>query len=183
LLLGYYEKIFTKVGKNLHSLISVTENEFQQVALEKAASPHALKENISLEEFWGDALSPSSKPKFNRSPIVAAQAIRMAEFRCEIDAEHWTFISRAKKQRYVEAHHLIPISQQLRFLHPLDIVENVVCLCATCHRMLHYGVEKERRDLLSHLFKQRKESLVKKSLDLKVNDFLGLYSNSILLED
>lgn len=183
LLLGYYEKIFKKVGKNLHSLISVSENEFQQVVLEKAASPQALKESISSEEFWGEVLLPSGKPTFNRSPIVAAQAIRMAEFKCEINSEHWTFTSRAKKHRYVEAHHLIPISQQLKFFHPLDVVENVVCLCATCHRMLHYGIEKERRDLLTHLFKQRKEGLVKRSLDLKVADFLSFYSGSVLLED
>lgn len=183
LLLGYYEKIFKAVGKSLHSLISVSENEFQQVVLEKAASPHALKANISLEGFWGEVLYSSRRSMFNRSPVVAAQAIRIADFKCEIDAAHWTFTSRAKQQKYVEAHHLIPISQQLKFLYPLDIVENVVCLCATCHRMLHYGIEKERRDLLSNLFKRRKEGLIRRSLDLKMNDFLSLYSRDVLLED
>jgi len=115
--------------------------------------------------------------------MVAAEAIRAAQFNCEIDPNHKTFVSRAKRQRYVEAHHLIPISQQSGFHASLDVVANVVALCANCHRLLHYGVENDRRSLLTTLFKERRPALLENSIDVKQNDFLRFYSRASLVDD
>lgn len=182
ILLNYYEILFRRFGKSLGSLISVTENEFQQVVLEKAATQTIPSAGSVLD---ADALAASdfSKIAKTRSPIVAAEAIRAAKFTCEINPEHWTFTSKAKKQRYVEAHHLIPICQQGRFFVSLDVVENIVCLCATCHRMLHYGLGKEKNSLLISLFKKRKISLLRRDIGIALSDFLQFYTAEMIIED
>lgn len=180
-LLKHYDRLQSLFGSDLHSLFTVTEGEFQQVTLEKAAQlDSSTMEKFELSANNEVATAPN---KFFRSPMVAAIAIRAADFACEIDAEHRTFMSRAKKQRYVEAHHLIPISQQPNFAVPLDIVANVVSLCATCHRLLHFGADNERKSILVSLFKQRRQALRENSLELKPNEFLKLYAASGLLED
>jgi 5-methylcytosine-specific restriction protein A len=183
-LLKYYEELYRVFGKSLNSLISVSEGEFQQVVLEKAAQFEA----ISRDERLSPLLHPVSPSVLGlrghpRSPIVAAEAISVANFCCEIDPEHWSFTSKAKKQRYVEAHHLVPISHRDKFPVPLDIVENIVSLCATCHRMLHYGAEKERKPILVSLFKQRKKRLLEKSINIETSEFLRLYAPSEVFED
>lgn len=184
-LLGCYDTLFKKFGKSLNSLITVTEGEFQQVVLEKAA-------NVRVEEPLDDKLTraedvlksmTSDGQGYVRSPVIAAEAIKKANFLCEIDPDHWTFTSRAKKQKYVEAHHLVPMCQQNKFFVTVDVVENIVSLCATCHRLLHFGVEEEKRSLLISLFEKRKEKLAAKSIQIKKKDFLQFYASGSLIED
>lgn len=183
-LLDHYQKLFERFGRNLFSLLTVTEGEFQQVVMEKAAQPsdsnRPSRLDIELEAM--KTLSLSAKG-YARSPIVAAEAIRAAQFSCEIDPTHRTFTSKARQQKYVEAHHLIPMSQQPSFPVSLDVVANIVSLCATCHRMLHFGVESERKSLLLSLLKQRKKRLLEKSIDVEPKDFLKFYASGVVLED
>ncbi len=180
-LLKHYELLYREFGPNLYSLFDVSEGEFQQVVLEKAA---AQASNAELNESGAESPKKTLGTKaFIRSPIVAANAIRAAEFKCEIDPDHWTFSSKAKKQRYVEAHHLIPISQQNLFEASLDVMANVVSLCATCHRMMHFGLLEEKRSLLLGLFKKRKAGLRDKAIEVKDSDFLQLYAGKVVLED
>ena len=49
---------------------------------------------------------------------------------------------------YVEAHHLIPISEGKRFGYSIDIAANICSLCPNCHRSIHLGTdyEKERKN-------------------------------------
>ncbi len=183
-LLNEYDVLENIFKADLYSLLDVTEEEFQQVALEKAAM---LDQSTGNEEdkrggvVLGDASVLGTKG-FVRSPIVSATAIRNANFLCEIDENHWTFISKAKKQKYVEAHHLIPISHQDKFEFSLDVVANIISLCATCHRMLHFGVAGEKRILLKSLLKKRREGLRKRAIDVKDEAFLAFYGNAELLE-
>jgi 5-methylcytosine-specific restriction protein A len=182
-LVAHYERLYKLFGKNLNSLFTVSEDEFQQVVLAKAAQPGELVQTSPSDPSYQANGTLQLTKKYIRSPMVAAEAIRAAQFNCEIDPSHKTFVSRAKNQRYVEAHHLIPISQQSRFHSPLDIVANVVALCANCHRLLHYGVENDRRSLLMTLFKERKTRLLEKSINVRPNDFLRFYSKTSMLED
>lgn len=178
-LLTHYAKLNKLFGKDLYSLLTVSEEEFQQVALAKAAQQTT--EGEAPEELGGVELSLGTQlgtKGIIRSPAIAAQAIRAAHFACEIDPAHWTFTSSAKKHKYVEAHHLIPISQQNRFAYSLDVVANIISLCATCHRMLHFGVAPEKRSLLKSLLKQRRPRLLARAISISDSDFLELYGKS-----
>ena len=179
-LLAHYDLLYREFGANLHALFEVSEGEFQQVVLEKAAAQQSTDFEDLAVTFPKANLGTKA---FVRSPTVAANAIRAAQFTCEIDSNHWTFSSKAKKQRYVEAHHLIPISQQSLFEASLDIVANVVSLCATCHRMMHFGLPEEKKAHLLGLLKERKNRLREKAIEVKDSDFLQFYSGKVVLED
>jgi len=183
-LLRQYDRLHMKFGSDLYSLFGVSEDEFQQVALEKAAIKST---ELTPAQFAGGvqrtAATALGSQGYVRSPRVSADAIRAADFTCEIDAQHWTFTSRAKRKRYVEAHHLIPISQQHNFEFSLDVVANVVSLCATCHRMLHYGEASERKHLLKNLLKLRKPFLREKEIDVGDKVFLEFYGTGMLLDE
>lgn len=183
-LLNNYTALVRLFGADLYSLFAVTEEEFQQVVLEKAAG--ASLETTSANNPIAEETSPTVRlgsKGFVRSPAVAAAAIRAANFVCEIDSNHWTFTSKARNQRYVEAHHLIPISQQDNFTYSLDIAANIVSLCATCHRMLHFATLQEKKGILKLLLKQRREHLLEKSISVKDSEFLQFYGSDSLLKD
>jgi len=183
-LINEYSLLENIFKADLYSLLDVSEEEFQQVALEKAAMLTPQK-TTDLDPPGGVALGNASvlgTKGFVRSPIVSAAAIRNANFSCEIDENHWTFVSKAKKQKYVEAHHLIPICHQNKFEFSLDVVANIISLCATCHRMLHFGVADEKRGLLKSLLKKRRDGLRSRSIIVKDEAFLAFYGNAELLE-
>ena len=181
-LLEHYDRLYERLGKSLHSLLSIHESEFQQVVLEKAAQRSDAKFDEDLQDHALANFGPSSTGPI-RSPAISAAAIRTANFLCEIDQSHQTFMSRAKGQRYVEAHHLIPISKQGLFNVSIDVVANIVSLCANCHRQLHYGTDKDRRSLLKSLLNRRRQRLQEKEIDVSVEDFLGFYSSGLALDD
>jgi len=66
-------------------------------------------------------------------------AIIQANFKCEVDKTHTTFLTKSGKP-YVEGHHLIPVSAQGDFKVSIDVPSNIVSLCPNCHRQLHFGV-------------------------------------------
>ncbi len=182
-LLENYDDLIQRFDTDLFSLFNVTEDEFQQIALEKAAT-----QGISdvIEVVGGVEISANARlgsKGYVRSPTVAAGAIRAANFECEINSDHWTFISRARQKRYVEAHHLIPISQQAKFHYSLDVMANVISLCATCHRMLHYGLRREKRALLRVLLQKRRVLLQAKSIPVDEAEFYNFYGNEAVIEE
>lgn len=53
--------------------------------------------------------------KYLSNPLRAKNAIWNANFKCEINSEHTTFVNKKTRKQYVEAHHLIPMSKQWAF--------------------------------------------------------------------
>lgn len=120
---------------------------------------------------------------FLRDPRIAAAAILDANFKCEIDPRHHTFVSNAKGRPYVEAHHLIPFGRQGGFEFSLDVPANIVSLCPNCHRLLHHGTQVDKAPKLVELFAQRKTRLLEKGLRISEADLLKLYRRDLLEND
>lgn len=112
--------------------------------------------------------------QYKRSSIVKLQAIKAAHFMCECDNNHTTFTAKSNNEQYMEGHHLIPLKEQNEFKFSLDIYANIVSLCPICHRLLHYGIEKERRTLLEELYKDRYVRLCNSGIEISKKDFLEL---------
>lgn len=112
--------------------------------------------------------------QYRRSSIVKQQAIKAAHFMCESDNKHITFTAKSNKAQYMEGHHLIPLKDQGEFKYSLDIYANIVSLCPLCHRLLHFGVEKEKRALLEELYKDRYVRLCNSGIEINKSDFLEL---------
>ena len=48
----------------------------------------------------------------------------------------------------------------------VDFVENIICLCPTCHRKIHYAINSDKKEMLQILFKKRKQAYENKVLVL-----------------
>lgn len=130
-------------------------------------------DHVSLDENI-PTLVTTNTTTFRRSNIIKSQVIKCAEYKCELDGNHITFTSASTLKPYMEAHHIIALMNQKEFNKNLDIYSNVICLCPICHRLLHYGIEKEKLPILERIFTLRQERLAMSGLILTKNDFLDL---------
>lgn len=111
----------------------------------------------------------------NRNPFVSSNAINDANFQCEINSKHETFLNSGTKRQYVEGHHLIPLKYQSQFEYSLDVGANVISLCPNCHRRLHHGRKKDIREDVEILFNIRKERLIKCGLKINLDQLKDMY--------
>lgn len=91
-----------------------------------------------------------------------------------------TFISRTRNQQYVEAHHLVPMSMQTKFSSSLDVPANIISLCATCHKLLHYGRAVDKKELLGKLHFERLTDLQRMQIDLDKRTLLTYYNSEFI---
>lgn len=111
-----------------------------------------------------------------RNRQVAVNALQIADFKCEFNGEHATFVRRKQNIPYTEAHHLVPLAYSDLFQYSLDIEENIVSLCSTCHNCIHYG--KDAEYIIKKLFAERKELLGKAGIVLSEEELLLMYGIS-----
>lgn len=115
-----------------------------------------------------------SSSKWSRSNIIKKQSIESAGYLCEINEEHKTFTSKGTGHQYMEGHHAIPVKYQDEFENSLDVYANIVCLCPVCHRLLHYGVETEKENVVKKIYHDRADRLAISGLKISEKDFLKL---------
>lgn len=140
-----------------------------------------IPEQESLETF-----SYSGRPKAKQAPVnrgkqkvyprdrmVAVNALVHANHQCEIATSHETFVRRSNNKPYTEPHHLVPLAFSDNFDVSLDVEENVVSLCSTCHNRIHYG--KDAAELVETLYSQRKELLQQVGIEVTLEELLSMY--------
>ena len=112
---------------------------------------------------------------FPRDPSVAAQVVMAAKHQCEAACTTEPFVASATGLPYVEAHHLIPLSEQDGFASSLDVPANVVALCAACHAKIHLAIKAMREPLIAALHTKRYERLKKCGLDCGLPHLMTMY--------
>ncbi|CAH0298791.1 HNH endonuclease signature motif containing protein [Peribacillus sp. Bi134] len=127
-------------------------------------------------------LQPIKKPTtirgqkvWKRDPVVAKRVLKKADFKCEIDNGHITFISKSTDTPYMEAHHLIPMKYQNEFQNSIDVDGNVVCLCPNCHRKIHHGTNDDKKELIQTLYTKRFKLLQKWGISKELKNVLSFY--------
>ena len=115
---------------------------------------------------------------WKRSNILRIQTLISADFKCEIDNLHLTFITEKTGKPYMESHHAIPMRLQPHFANSLDVYANLVCLCPVCHRKIHYGIKSERINMIQLIYRNRSERLAKSGISLSMNEFIEM-SNDV----
>lgn len=116
----------------------------------------------------------STRKTWRRSSIIKNQAIVAADYKCEIDNSHLTFITKSSGSPYMEGHHVIPMNNQDNFDVSLDVYANVICLCPICHRLLHYGEDHIRQATLNKVYSDRSERLAKCGIRISIEEFNSL---------
>lgn len=104
-------------------------------------------------------------------------SLELAKYMCEIDNSHKHFICEKTNKYYVEGHHLIPLQFQDDFQYRLDIEENIVSLCAVCHKKMHHAIFDEKKPLIEMLYSKRKDLLEAKGIRISLEELKEYYRN------
>lgn len=119
--------------------------------------------------------------KIKKNIRYTKSALVSANFKCQAGS-HETFLTNLGVP-YMEGHHLIPCtpSNAILFLDKynfnLDCPQNIVCLCPTCHRAVHFGSPAVRNAILHKLYSQQKEKLLECGVDLSFELLLSFYQD------
>lgn len=108
---------------------------------------------------------------WRRSNILRNQALVFADWRCEVDPDHKSFIAESNHKPFMEGHHLIPLNLQPQFDRRLDVYANIVSLCPLCHRKIHYGVAREREEMFYQLYESRAQRLLNSGISFRSSGF------------
>ncbi|RSK27474.1 hypothetical protein EJF36_11580 [Bacillus sp. HMF5848] len=177
--LKYYKK-YTESEKNTFLLLS--EIEQYKIAYKKEIREKGedSKGRIIISDM------PRDRPHYKainndkvwiRNPKIASDTIAIANNLCEFDRSHQYFTSKFSKENYVEAHHLIPMKYQEKFNNSLDVYSNVVSLCLVCHKKLHFGLFKDKQEILDKLYNQRINRLNESGIAIDIADLYSLYQD------
>lgn len=112
--------------------------------------------------------------RYKTNPRLAKTSLKLAKFKCLFDQEHETFISKFGDQ-YMEAHHLIPMSAQKDFHINIDRLENIVCLCPTCHSAIHLGNNDVRCERLKKIYEMYAKKLKESGIEISFQDLFERY--------
>lgn len=112
--------------------------------------------------------------RYFRSKNVAKNALFKANYRCETDVKHLLFKRKNSNLYYTEPHHLVPLFVADQFPGiDLDREQNVVSLCAFCHKWLHYGNNID--SILRPLYESRKDLLKAIGIDITYVELKKFY--------
>lgn len=151
---------------------------------QKIANEITKEKLIPLFEFEDEPRSPKDpvvdeggKERYPRSAKEAGDALIRAHYKCEVDPQHETFISKASKHSYAEAHHFVGISHYKKFPDvDLDRAANIVCLCPTCHRKIHNAVDEVRLPMIEALYYKIKDRLEQVGIEVTMTQLKEFYN-------
>ena len=148
--------------------------------LNKNINNTIIDKTINFEYTSGLVLKPKALSTkkgikyYKRDRKKALNALNHANYKCEYNNGHESFIRKIDGLRYTEAHHLIPMAFQDDFEVSLDVEENIVSLCSNCHNEIHYG--KNAKELITKLYYERKDILKKnKGIEITLEKLLSYY--------
>ena len=110
---------------------------------------------------------------YPRNPKIAEKVIAASGFQCQYDSLHKSFTSKRTGKKYLEPHHLIPLSYHGKFNTSLDVPENIVALCSNCHNCVHYG--KDAKKILTKLYNDKIKELNSIGITITLNELLKMY--------
>lgn len=115
----------------------------------------------------------NGRRELRRDGGTAMNALGNANYQCEIDRDHHTFIRKNNNIPYTEPHHLVPMKYADNFLSSIDVEENIVSLCSSCHNQIHYG--KGFEEMVKTLFLQRRDLLTSAGINVTHKQLLAMY--------
>lgn len=176
---------FTKFGLSYISELGLHEIDEKDLLIEDISKDQRYQDDLNVVEPIilpsGEISRPNPKKyggteKYSTNPRRAKCSLLNANFKCEIDPSHKTFVNKKSGKQYMEAHHLIPMSKQGFFEVDIDVPENILCICPTCHRKMHLAEDKDRKESLLKAFELRKSLLPGRGVNINEKTLLEMYS-------
>lgn len=134
------ERLMTNKMMLLIDLAEITQPTVDRATWEERAN--RLKATGKIERPTGNKAPKKVEIQsiaYERDPEVRAWILQEANGVCELCNIIGPFINLIGEP-YLEVHHVITLAEG-----GLDIVENTVALCPSCHRRLHYGNDKKEQ--------------------------------------
>ncbi|CAA6824691.1 MAG: 5-methylcytosine-specific restriction enzyme A [uncultured Sulfurovum sp.] len=147
--------------------------------------------NIFFQNLRKDRPSKRKKQKYQKVKIydrnikIRDYALELANFKCELNTTHKSFVSNKNGKEYMESHHLLPLKA---YSYPefkdinLDVVSNIISLCPNCHRLMHYGLEKEVVPNLVILLEDRVNRLKSAGIYITIEELKSIYLESFSIK-
>lgn len=167
----YADPDFIALDKRGHQMYSAGFNNYLKFANGEGFANIRQKIEVMDMEVPAVQKHVSSIETWKRSSIIKIQSIESAGYRCEVNFEHKTFTAKSTGHPYMEGHHALPMKHQDKFSQSLDVYANIVCLCPICHRLLHYGVDSEKENVLNKIYYDRSERLAASGIKVSRGDF------------
>lgn len=193
------EPEFIRLNQESHRFYQASIKEFirylvstNEELAEKLNNPHFLKkESHQTKKIFDDyknEIKQDAQPvrkrksryirkisEYPRNSIVKELVKEAANYKCEYNPSHTTFINDNDGKQYMEAHHLIPMSAQDHFENSIDFPDNMISLCPTCHRRIHLADKADRKRMIEHFYKLRKDKYAKHGIDIDLKELLSFY--------
>lgn len=179
---GKYPALDSQIVEYLENLsaedIEKDDIEFQGSLQEDNDFTKANRHNHNEEPQYIDGHNGRQVAK---KAAVSKAALKDANYLCCGNPSHASFINKIG-QPYMEGHHLIPCTAANASYNweeygvNIDCIENIVCLCPTCHRQIHYGAPDVKVELLKDLFERQKVKLKSVGIDIDFKTLKALYS-------
>lgn len=178
-LMGAYKELIGIVGSDILNIRTLSSEEDYQLEVQNTEAVDLQPGPIGRKDRKG---LPKLRLLWPRNPGIARSALEAANYQCEVDRGHITFTSQATQNPFVEAHHLVPMEKQGEFIVSLDVPENIVALCPTCHRKIHLASQGERNELIDMLFTKRSLALQQRGINVQNNDLKMVYTKLAIEE-
>lgn len=179
---GKYPKLDSIISDYVKRLIDeekleddiIAQQELQEIS---GASNQVIRNAPNRKVLFENQISGK---KVLRNPQLAKSAIIAADYQCEVNSIHKTFLNK-QGNSYMEGHHLIPCTVknakeiEEQFGRNIDCKENIISLCPTCHRAIHIGDRDVKRRVLSVLISKRLSILKEIGINITKVDLFNLY--------
>jgi 5-methylcytosine-specific restriction protein A len=173
-LIGVYRELKGCVGSEILDIKGQLNEDVFQEEIQKGKRKDLQAGAIQKKE----KKQSSSSTSWSRDANMAFTALDNANFQCENDPKHETFISARTGNQFVEAHHLIPMEFQGDFLISIDVPENIISLCPNCHRAFHNSVISTQENLISKFYKSRSSLLKERGIDITKEKIFEYYKTT-----
>jgi len=174
-ILTLYSELKTIVGLNILTIGELNPKQSEELfqnSINKVTPASLPKGPIEKPAKSERATSTSSN--WSRKSSIAATALSEKGYTCENDKTHVTFIG-IKGHTFMEAHHLVPMEFQDHFNVSIDVPENILCLCPTCHRSFHNSEVSVRKQLVSRFFSSSRSGLQSRGINITKKQLLTYY--------
>ena len=110
---------------------------FTLVSRESALFDRSQQEEDEGEYEWEDLRLLRMHKRIERNRILVSKVKRCLSFTCQACGLNFENVYGSIGKGYIEAHHLVPLSQLKGKRVALDPERDFAVLCANCHRMVH----------------------------------------------
>lgn len=170
----YTDPDFIALDKRGHQMYSAGFNSYYKFASGQGFADIHRQIEVMDTEIPVAEKQKSSIETWKRSTIIKIQSIESAGYQCEVNPAHNTFTAKSTGHPYMEGHHALPMKYQNKFSKSLDVYANIVCLCPICHRLLHYGIESEKKNVINKIYYDRADRLAASGIKISKADFNSL---------